>query len=70
MGNGEVTRKKWVSEQGVLYTGFSALNSLPLLMRMPSLLLVQGGSLPHGRLIPCSQEDKGGSGVLLAPAVS
>ena len=44
-----------------VYAAFMALNSLCLVIRMSSLLLVQGGCLSQGRSISCLQEDKGGS---------
>ena len=44
-----------------IYTVFSALNSLSLVIQVPSIFLVQGGWLSYGRLISCFQGDKGGS---------
>lgn len=45
----------------VVYTAFSALTFLFLVMRISSTLLLQAGSLPQERFISCFQGEKGGS---------
>ena len=53
-----------------LHSLFLAVNPLPLVGRVPFILLVQGGHLSHGRFISRFQGYKGGSECLFELAVS
>lgn len=41
-----------------VYTGFLALDSVSLVIRLSLYLLIQGGCLSHGRFISCFQGDR------------